>query len=116
MLASAPLSRRSRVRRLSLAILTATTAIPGVQGDIRYADDSVLLGEDSGAHLAALLGAERPSGVIGAVIVGGFYDLAAPEVARDLEGGPGTMPRAQSGWWQPELSVTRGAIGFLLAA
>src|SRR5262245_57474129 len=36
----------------------------------------VLLGEDSGAHLSALLAAERPDGVIGAVLVGGFYDLA----------------------------------------
>lgn len=37
----------------------------------------VLLGEDSGAQLAALLAAERPPGVVGAVLVGGFYDLAA---------------------------------------
>jgi alpha-L-fucosidase 2 len=37
----------------------------------------VLLGEDSGAHLAALLAAERLPGVIGTVLVGGFYDLAA---------------------------------------
>jgi alpha-L-fucosidase 2 len=37
----------------------------------------VLLGEDSGAHLAALLAAERPAGVMGAVLVGGFYDLAS---------------------------------------
>ncbi len=45
----------------------------------------VLLGEDSGAHLAALLAAERPAGVIGAVLLGGFYDLAAiPSAARDL--------------------------------
>ena len=36
----------------------------------------MLLGEDSGAHLSALLAAERPEGVIGAVLVGGFYDLA----------------------------------------
>jgi acetyl esterase/lipase len=42
----------------------------------------VLLGEDSGAQLAALLAGERPPGVVGAVLVGGFYDLAAtPEVA-----------------------------------
>ena len=34
----------------------------------------VLLGEDSGAQLAALLAAERPAGVIGAVLIGGFYD------------------------------------------
>jgi acetyl esterase/lipase len=35
----------------------------------------VLLGEDSGAHLAALLAAERPAGVIGVALIGGFYDL-----------------------------------------
>jgi alpha-L-fucosidase 2 len=46
----------------------------------------VLLGEDSGAHLAALLAAERPEGVIGAVLVGGFYDLAAtPNAAAGLD-------------------------------
>jgi alpha-L-fucosidase 2 len=37
----------------------------------------ILLGEDSGAQLAALLAAERIPGVIGAVLVGGFYDLTA---------------------------------------
>src|SRR5688572_21637681 len=41
------------------------------------ADRLVLLGEDSGAHLAALLSAERPAGVLGAVLLGGYYDLAA---------------------------------------
>lgn len=47
----------------------------------------VLLGEDSGAHLASLLAAERLPGVIGAVLVGGFYDLATiPGVTRDLDG------------------------------
>jgi alpha-L-fucosidase 2 len=37
----------------------------------------VLLGEDSGAQLAALLAAERPPGILGAVLIGGFYDLTA---------------------------------------
>ena len=47
----------------------------------------ILLGEDSGAHLAALLAAERPAGVVGAVLLGGFYDLRAiPTLARDLDG------------------------------
>src|SRR5512145_384242 len=34
-----------------------------------------LLGEDSGAHLAAMLLTERPAGVKAAVLIGGFYDL-----------------------------------------
>src|SRR3954468_967074 len=38
-------------------------------------DRLVLLGEDSGAELTALLAAERPAGVIGAVLIGGSYDL-----------------------------------------
>ena len=37
----------------------------------------VLLGEDSGAHLAALLSGERLQGVVGLVLIGGFYDLNA---------------------------------------
>ena len=50
------------------------------------ASQLVLLGEDSGAHLAALLAAERPAGVVGAVLIGGFYDLAAvPALARDVD-------------------------------
>ena len=49
-------------------------------------DRLVLLGEDSGAHLAALLAAERLPGVIGAALVGGFYDLAStPAVTKDVE-------------------------------
>jgi alpha-L-fucosidase 2 len=35
----------------------------------------ILLGEDSGAQLVAMLAAQRIPGVIGAVLVGGFYDL-----------------------------------------
>jgi alpha-L-fucosidase 2 len=47
----------------------------------------VLLGEDSGAQLAALLAAERPAGVVGAALVGGFYDLGAmPALTGDLDG------------------------------
>jgi len=37
----------------------------------------VLLGEDSGAHLVALLANEKLPGVIGSVLIGGFYDLAS---------------------------------------
>jgi acetyl esterase len=44
----------------------------------------VLLGEDSGAQLAALLAAERLPGVLGAALIGGFYDLnAVPALLRD---------------------------------
>jgi acetyl esterase len=47
----------------------------------------VLLGEDSGAHLAALLSTERPPGVVGTVLVGGFYDLAeVKDATSDLRG------------------------------
>jgi acetyl esterase/lipase len=56
-------------------------------------DRLVVLGEDSGAHLVALLAAERVPGVIGAVIVGGFYDLTTtPGVAKELE--PALLARA----------------------
>lgn len=45
----------------------------------------VLLGEDSGAHLAALLAAARPTGVVGAALLGGFFDLTnLPAATRDL--------------------------------
>lgn len=40
-------------------------------------DGLVLLGEDSGAHLTALLSGERLPGVVGVVLIGGFYDLRA---------------------------------------
>lgn len=47
----------------------------------------VLLGEDSGAHLAALLASEHPPGVLGAALLTGFYDLAAlPTVGPDVGG------------------------------
>ena len=44
----------------------------------------VLLGEDSGAHLGALLAAARPTGVIGAVLLGGFYDSTKIPVATGM--------------------------------
>ncbi|MEN3340272.1 MAG: acetyl esterase [Acidobacteriota bacterium] len=37
-------------------------------------DHLVLLGEDSGAHLAALLAGERPPGVVGTVLIGALYE------------------------------------------
>ncbi len=59
-------------------------------GELRIDPDRlVLAGEDSGAHLAALLAAERPPGVVGAVLVGGFYDLPSiPALARSLDSAP----------------------------
>jgi acetyl esterase len=49
-------------------------------------DSLVLLGEDSGAHLAALLAAESLPGVIGAILVAGFYDLdATPAVTKGVD-------------------------------
>jgi alpha-L-fucosidase 2 len=58
--------------RAALAFIRCRARDFGVDGD-----RLVLLGEDSGAHLAALLSAERLPGVIGAVLIGGYYDLAA---------------------------------------
>lgn len=48
------------------------------------ADQLVLLGEDSGAQLTALISSERAPGIVGAILIGGFYDLKAiPSIARD---------------------------------
>ena len=41
-------------------------------------DRMALLGEDAGAHLAALLAAEKPAGVQAAALVGGLYDGSEP--------------------------------------
>ena len=72
----------------ALADLRAALAFIRVHADALGVDATrlVLLGEDSGAHLAALLAAERPDGVVGAALVGGFYDLAAcPGAPRDVD-------------------------------
>lgn len=45
----------------------------------------VLLGEDSGAHLAALLSAEEPAGVVGTILIGGYYDLRGLPAAAGLD-------------------------------
>lgn len=48
-------------------------------------DRLVLLGEDSGAQLAAVLLGERLPGVIGGVLIGGFYDPAGlPSLPRRI--------------------------------
>src|SRR6266487_4029229 len=58
--------------RAALAFIRCRAAEFGID-----ANQLVLLGEDSGAQLAALLAAEWTPGVIGAVLIGGFYDLGA---------------------------------------
>ncbi len=58
--------------RAALAFIRCRAAGFGID-----ANRLVLLGEDSGAQLAALLAAENPPGVAGAVLIGGFYDLGA---------------------------------------
>ena len=69
------------------------------------ANQLVLLGEDSGAHLAALVAAERPAGVIGAVLLGGSYDFSeAPANAR----GAGSGVKA-AGYGIPTLVIHGGA-------
>ena len=55
-------------------------------------DRLVLLGEDTGAELAARLAAERPAGVIGAVLIGGVYEDHAPTPW--LPASAGRMPPA----------------------
>ncbi len=76
-------------------------------------DRLVLLGEDSGAHLASLLAADRPAGVIGAVLIGGAYDLSAIPTLSRTSAGP-TPPAASplsrlSGQMPPLLLVHGGA-------
>jgi acetyl esterase len=75
--------------RESLADLRAALAFIRCRAADFGVDPSqlVLLGEDSGAHLAAMLTAERPAGVAGAILLGGFYDLpAVPALAKRLPG------------------------------
>lgn len=74
--------------RAALAFIRCRAAELGIDRD-----QLVLLGEDAGAHLAALLTAERPQGVVGAVLIGGFYDVAAlPALAREVP--PDALGRA----------------------
>ena len=71
----------------------------------------VLLGEDSGAQMAALLAAERLPGIIGAVLIGGFYDPGAsraqpPDIDRDVLARASPMARATKS--MPPLLVVHG--------
>ena len=71
----------------------------------------VLLGEDSGAHLAALLAGERPPGVIGAVLLGGIYDVGSTPAAREVNGKTAVRlsPASRIAPGMPPLLVVHGA-------
>ena len=71
----------------------------------------VLVGEDSGAQLAALLASEALPGVIGGVLVGGYYDLTAtPAFARTIDRGIllRVSPLTRSRSRMPPLLVVHG--------
>ena len=71
----------------------------------------LLLGEDSGAHLAALLAAEPLPGVIGSVLIGGFYDLnSIPSVSRESsrDGSSRASPLARTATVTRPLLVIHG--------
>jgi alpha-L-fucosidase 2 len=106
--------RLSGVRRAdeSLADLRAALAFIRCRaGDLEIDPERlVLAGEDAGASLAALLAAERPAGVIGAVLIGGFYDLAATPALAAAAGDalPRVSPAARLTPRMPPLLVVHG--------
>ena len=74
-------------------------------------DGLVLLGEDSGAHLAALLASERPAGVLGAVLVGGFYERESLPIEAPRDGARGAsrlVPAARVHPRMPPVLVVHG--------
>ena len=74
-------------------------------------DRLALLGEDAGAHLAALLAAEKPAGVKAAVLIGGFYDLrelAALKAAASSDALAQASPLARVSGGMPEMLVVHG--------
>jgi len=76
------------------------------------AEKIAIVGEDAGAHLAALLAAERPPGVKASVLIGGFYDLRdlAPFKSTVAEGAlvqASPILRVSSG--MPDVLVIHGA-------
>jgi acetyl esterase len=75
-------------------------------------DRLVMVGEDSGAHLVALLAAERLPGVIGAVLIGGFYDFSTTSpVAKDVDATllARASPAAHAGASLPPLLMVHGS-------
>lgn len=74
-------------------------------GELRIdASRLVLLGEDSGAHLAALLASEQPRGVVAAVLIGGVYDPGAvPSLTGDVS--RATLTRASALFRAPAASI-----------
>ena len=70
----------------------------------------VLLGEDSGAYLAALLAAEKPAGVLGTVLIGGLYQPTVSEARPGIQILTAPMYRGVSGM-PPALVIHGGADG-----
>jgi acetyl esterase len=71
----------------------------------------VLLGEDSGADLTARLAAERPVGVIGAVLIGGLYDpdaVTGRTREDDRSAAPLALPTKPVALKRPPLLVVHG--------
>jgi acetyl esterase/lipase len=69
----------------------------------------VLLGEDSGADLAARVAAERPAGVVGSILIGGLYDaIVVPAVTRDLNRSTAPIPSPATPLQGPPVLVVHG--------
>jgi acetyl esterase len=72
----------------------------------------ILLGEESGAQLVGMLAPQRVPGIIGGVLVGGFYDLTAtPGMAKENDGALLTRasPAAHVGPKMPPLLLVHGS-------
>jgi acetyl esterase len=68
-------------------------------------DRIVLLGEDAGAHLAALVAARKPAGLAASVLIGGFYDLRGDASTSDPLPPAVSPVLATSGRMAPVLTV-----------
>jgi alpha-L-fucosidase 2 len=92
--------------RRALAFIRCNAAELGIEPD-----RLVLLGEDSGGDLAALIAAERPHGVIGAVLIGGAYDVPASASVNRTSGSTSTAasPLARIAERMPPVLLIHGA-------